>query len=65
VPRKKSYDGTAEVRMTDFTGAQIFICGNHSVSKALSNNILNCDFFHNVHQRNQLNGAFGGVTRVG
>jgi hypothetical protein len=46
---------TAEVRMTDFTGAQIFICGNHSVSKALSNNILNCDFFHNAYQRNRLN----------
>jgi hypothetical protein len=41
--------------MTDFTGAQISIFGNHSVSKALSNNILNCDFFHNADLRNRLN----------
>jgi len=50
--------------MTDFTGAQISIGGNHS-SKVLSNNILNCDFFHNAYQRKRLNVTLAGVTRVG
>ena len=48
--------------MTDFTGAQIFICGNHSVSKALSNNILNCDFFHNAYQRKPTKRDFSGCN---
>jgi hypothetical protein len=48
--------------MTDFTGAQISIGGNHSVSKVLSNNILNCDFFHNAYQRNQPKRPFAGCN---
>jgi hypothetical protein len=53
--RRKVTAVTAEGRVINFTGVQIFICGNHSVSKALSSNILNCDFFHNAYQRNRLN----------
>ena len=52
--------------MTDFTGAQISSFGSrpekHSVSNILSNNFLNCDFFHNAHQRSRPKRPFAGCN---